>query len=522
MPDKLKYGKYDVVGKLGVGGMGVVYKGYDELINRHVAIKTMSLDKSHDENLKKRFYREAQSAGMLNHANIVTIFDMDEEDGQPYIAMELLSGMDLKEIISKRLPLSIDKKIDIAVQACDGLDYAHRHGIVHRDIKPGNIRVLENGLVKILDFGIARIESSELTKTGMVMGTVSYMAPEQIAGKKVDGRADVFSMGVVFYELMTGRKPFPGEAITTIIYKIMNEAPDAAKQQDSTLLPGPVEKIIDRALAKDLANRYATASAMAEDLRAFLATLQIQENTLADIDVGGDTLMAGTVRLAGRSGSPSPASPTVPPRVPLMPSREPESTVARSAPAPPRPAPPTEPARPEPPRPAPPRAAARPVAPVPTFPATPPRQPRPNLSAATLDLGEPPASMAETAAMSPATRVMLIVVAALLILVATLVGTLALRGRRGSGAATTGFVSLDVRPWARVQEVVGADGARVDVGAPVTPCRLALPPGKYEITLANDVLPAQVKVAVEVRAGEAAMVSQVLPEFDVDKLVEAL
>jgi eukaryotic-like serine/threonine-protein kinase len=204
-----KIGKYEITGELGSGAMGVVYRAEDPRLGRPVALKTTNAEVASNPNLLKRFYREAQAAAKLTHPNIVTIYEIDEANGVPFIAMEFLEGDNLQKVIADRLALPILRKLQIIIDTCKGLDYAHQHGVVHRDIKPGNIVVLKNGQVKIVDFGIARVGVSSMTRTGVVLGTVMYMSPEQVQGQTVDPRSDVFSLGVVLYELLRTRHRSP-------------------------------------------------------------------------------------------------------------------------------------------------------------------------------------------------------------------------------------------------------------------------------------------------------------------------
>jgi serine/threonine-protein kinase len=199
-------GKYRILEKIGEGAMGVVYKALDPHINRVLAVKTMSADMDEPE-LRQRFEREARSAGSLSHKNLITIYDLFEEEGRIFIAMEYLDGEELKSKISRSEPMSLERKLRFMRELSEGLEHAHQKEIVHRDIKPGNIFITRKDHVKILDFGIARIASSDLTKSGMVMGTPNYMSPEQVMGKRVDHRSDIFSAGAVLYELLTFRKP---------------------------------------------------------------------------------------------------------------------------------------------------------------------------------------------------------------------------------------------------------------------------------------------------------------------------
>jgi len=277
-PDlKTTLGRYEVVKELGKGAMGTVFLGKDPKINRQVAIKTLrfedeDLEPEDRKALRERFFREAESAGRLNHPNIVNIYDAGEDQDINFIAMELLDGYDLKDWCGKGKQRPLKEVLETVAKVADGLDYAHEQGIVHRDIKPANIMMLKTGVVKITDFGIARITDQSKTATGTVLGTPSYMSPEQLAGKKVDGRSDLFSLGVVMYELLTGEKPFTGDSVATLVYQI-STVPHPSPRQYKQDLPEAVEAIIDRALQKDPAQRYQRASHMARDLRAALEKL---------------------------------------------------------------------------------------------------------------------------------------------------------------------------------------------------------------------------------------------------------
>jgi len=258
-------GKYEVEKVLGRGGMGTVYQARDPVIQRTVALKTMTPEIAETPELKARFLREAQAAGGLRHQNIVTVYDLGEDRGQPYIAMEFVEGQDLEKIIQTRQSLSVEWKIDVLRQVCEGLAYAHRAGIVHRDVKPANIRVTSEGEVKIMDFGIAHLQSSKMTKSGLVLGTVHYMAPEQVEGQKIDHRADVFSVGAIAYELLAYRRPFDGDSLTQVMFHIMRADPDFAALPRTDFSPG-LEAIVQRALAKPVAERYQTLDEMRDDL----------------------------------------------------------------------------------------------------------------------------------------------------------------------------------------------------------------------------------------------------------------
>ena len=251
-------GRYEIQKELGRGAMGVVYLGKDPKINRLVAIKTVRFDEVDPdllEETKKRFFREAEAAGTLNHPNIVTIYDVGEEEDLAYVAMELLDGSDLTPYIKKDNLLPYKELLRIIGCVAEGLAFAHDKGIVHRDIKPANIMLLKDGSVKIADFGIARITTSSATQTGTVLGTPSYMSPEQVAGQKVDGRSDLFSLGASMYELLCGQKPFSGDSIAALMYAIANKPPVLITQVDPQV-PQCCAYIAHRLMVKELDKRY--------------------------------------------------------------------------------------------------------------------------------------------------------------------------------------------------------------------------------------------------------------------------
>ncbi len=267
-------GRYEVLKELGRGAMGIVYLGRDPKINRTVAIKTMRFEEGLDEKAlkdqKERFFREAQAAGNLSHPHIVKIFDAGEEQDIAYLAMELLKGDDLKKWVSKGSLLPVEKTLDYMASAADALDYAHKNGVVHRDIKPANIMLLEDGTLRVTDFGVARITESSKTATGTVMGTPYYMSPEQISGKKVDGRSDLFSLGVTMYELLTGERPWKGgEAIGTLFFQISTDPwPDPLQYRAD--LPKEIVPLIDKALRKNPDERFQTGAEMARAIRSLM------------------------------------------------------------------------------------------------------------------------------------------------------------------------------------------------------------------------------------------------------------
>ena len=268
-------GRYEVIKELGKGAMGTVFLGRDPKINRQVAIKTLRFDDPDltEEDklaLRDRFFREAESAGRLNHPHIVNIYDAGEDQDIHYIAMELLDGADLKPWGTKGSLHPMKEVVSLIADVADALDYAHSNNVVHRDIKPANLMILKNGAIKVTDFGIARITDQSKTATGTVLGTPSYMSPEQLAGKKVDGRSDIFSLGVCLYELLTGEKPFTGDSVATLVTSIVN-TPHRPIQQLDAKIPEALAHVVDRALQKDPEKRYQRAKEMAADLRSSLS-----------------------------------------------------------------------------------------------------------------------------------------------------------------------------------------------------------------------------------------------------------
>jgi serine/threonine-protein kinase len=269
--EKPMLGRYQVEKELGKGAMGVVYLGKDPKIGRVVAIKTMALSQEFEADelveVKERFFREAETAGRLSHPNIVTIYDAGEEHDLCYIAMELLKGGDLVSYSKAGSLLPASKVISIVARAAEALGYAHKQGVVHRDIKPANLMYHpETDTLKVTDFGIARLTDSSKTKTGMVLGTPSFMSPEQLAGKRIEGRSDLFSLAVSLYQMLTGRLPFEGESMAQLMFKIANEAPMDIRTVNAAIPPGLVA-FLDRAMAKNPDERYQTGEEFAAALR---------------------------------------------------------------------------------------------------------------------------------------------------------------------------------------------------------------------------------------------------------------
>jgi len=262
--------RYEVLAELGRGAMGVVYKAQDPVIDRTVAIKTICLEEpgSDTDAWRQRFYREAKSAGRLNHPNIVTIYDVGESEDVAYIAMEFLGGQSLREILDSGTVLPPATIAEIAAQVGDGLAFAHQHGVVHRDIKPANIMVLDTGVVKITDFGIAHLPSGTRTIAGTVFGSPKYISPERLQGLEVDGRSDIFSLGAVLYEMLTDFPPFFGADLGAIMHQVMEVMPAPPSSRNHKIPPG-FDYIVAKALAKRPEDRYRDAAEMAADLRNF-------------------------------------------------------------------------------------------------------------------------------------------------------------------------------------------------------------------------------------------------------------
>jgi serine/threonine protein kinase len=262
-------GKHVVERVLGRGSTGTVYLARDPGLDRRLAVKTLDPDPAAAPELRMRFLREAEAAGGLRHPNIVTVYDVGEDAGQPYIAMEYVEGADLEQIIQGGEAYPVEWALDVLRQVCLGLGHAHHFGIVHRDVKPANIRVTPSGEVKIMDFGLARLPASTVTRSGRLLGTVQYMAPEQVEGGHVDHRADIFSVGAVAYELIARRKPFSGDSLSSVMAAVLRAAPDPAALPATAYSPG-LERIILKALARERIDRYQSLEAMHADLASLV------------------------------------------------------------------------------------------------------------------------------------------------------------------------------------------------------------------------------------------------------------
>ena len=281
LPERI--GKYEVLAELGRGGMGTVYRARDPVLDRVVALKTMLLDVAGESGMRERFLREARSAARLQHPNIVTVYEFGEVEGAPFIAMELLEGNDLTDAVRQgRLP-DLAGKLAVVTQICEGLGHAHRHGVIHRDVKPSNIYVLPNGAVKVMDFGIAWMEGGvTTTRTGEVLGTPAYMAPEQFSGQPIDHRVDIWAVGVILYELLAGRRPFDARTFASLIYQIVN-SPHTPVDPAACHVPARLAGVVERALAKDPRQRFQDLGTMARALHEFsdeLRTVSYRESDL--------------------------------------------------------------------------------------------------------------------------------------------------------------------------------------------------------------------------------------------------
>jgi eukaryotic-like serine/threonine-protein kinase len=263
-------GRYEVVAELGKGAMGVVYRANDPMLNRMVAIKTINTEEAGHEGMAEyeaRFYTEAKAAGSLNHPNIIIIYDIGKSGHLVYMAMEYIEGRELREMLAEGKPLPVAQAVDIAAQVGEGLAYAHQHQVVHRDIKPANIMITPEGRAKIADFGIARMRSSETrTQTGIILGSPKYISPEQVVGKRADHRSDIFSLGVILYESLTGSTPFNGEGLSALMYQITNHDPSPPSSSNPQV-PVMLDYIIAKVLAKAPEARYQSAADFANDLR---------------------------------------------------------------------------------------------------------------------------------------------------------------------------------------------------------------------------------------------------------------
>jgi serine/threonine protein kinase len=341
-------GRYQIVQKLGAGAFGTVYKAKDKILGRMLAIKTIKTESlvaagASLEEMSERFEREAQVSAQLKHPNIVTIHDLGDAEGMKYLAMEFIDGIGLDKVIAEAGRLPVERAAHIAAQVADALDFAHRNKVVHRDIKPANIMIEPGDRVKVTDFGIAKLTEGEqhLTMTGSLLGTPSYMSPEQARGNPLDGRSDLFALGCVVYEMLAGRKAFRGESITALIFKIITEEPPPIKELDPQI-PDEMERIISKALAKTPEARYQTGREMADDLLGLTrpGTSPTVRQTETPTVPAGAAGAPPTVRANPTIHSSATVVPPAPPTRLMEPAGPRPATGARPAPARPSPPPP--------------------------------------------------------------------------------------------------------------------------------------------------------------------------------------
>jgi serine/threonine protein kinase len=306
-PDQI--GRYRIVERIGRGAMGMVYRARDEAMDRDVAVKVMMADLEDDPDIRMRFHREAQAAARLSHPNIITIFDVGEDGNRFYIVMELLRGTTLKEFVrQERTPL--ERKLDLMIQLCAGLSAAHNASIYHRDIKPGNLFVRSDGTLKVLDFGVARLATSSMTTAGLIVGTPDYMSPEQARGDQIDGRSDIFSVGGVFYFMLTGRKPFPASDLPSVFHQVETEDPLPLESKEA---PPALAHVVMKALVKDKRMRYQTCQELMADLVTLRPHYPLDAQSLdGPLDAQSpDRVMGDEVPMPTEDGNVAPTDETV-------------------------------------------------------------------------------------------------------------------------------------------------------------------------------------------------------------------
>jgi serine/threonine protein kinase len=316
-------GGYRIVDRIGKGAMGVVYSACDDATGRQVAVKVMMADLEGDGETRERFYREAKVAGRLQHRNLITVYDMGEEDGRLYMVMELLHGVTLAEYLKRPEPPGLEKCLDLMMQMCEGLAVAHVHGIIHRDIKPGNIFIKDDGTLKILDFGVARLADSSMTASGFIVGTPDFMSPEQARGRDIDQRSDIFSTGAVFYYMLSGRKPFAAADLPAVLHKVENDDALALTEAEA---PAGLWRIVAKALAKSVTRRHQELGELLADLTRFQRDYDRESREMAlDVRRRAMELQAMLDRTRGDSGSEDLFSLPLRERYPVLEDRGPEA-----------------------------------------------------------------------------------------------------------------------------------------------------------------------------------------------------
>ena len=267
-----RLGKYELHTLIGEGAMGIVWKAYDTVLRRYVALKLLSSHFRKTKEMQERFLREARAAGAIQHPNIVTVYDLGDAEGQLFIAMELVEGRDLSDIITLREPMALERKLDLVIELLDGLHFAHQRGVIHRDVKPSNVRVVPDGRVKIMDFGIARLQSADASGSGAIVGTPTYMAPEQITNGAITPATDIFAVGCMLYELLSFHKPFEGESVHGVLYQVLTTEPKALRTVAPSI-PAALERVVAKAMAKVPDERYESAAQMQSTLLGIRAAL---------------------------------------------------------------------------------------------------------------------------------------------------------------------------------------------------------------------------------------------------------
>jgi eukaryotic-like serine/threonine-protein kinase len=325
-----RIGRYQLIERIGRGAMGCVYRALDERIGREVAVKVLMADLEDDPEIRTRFLREAEAAARLSHPNIITIFDVGEDGDRFFIVMELLRGATLKEFLKQAGAAALDRKLDLMIQLCAGLGAAHKASICHRDIKPGNIFVRTDGLLKILDFGVARLASSSMTASGFIVGTPDYMSPEQARGRDVDARSDIFSLGGVFYFMLTGRKPFPATDLPTLFHQLQSDdAPPAPIGADA---PPELSALIMKALSKPREARYQTCQELMIDLQQIKYACELRRSTIGPAAAGVIDLRDGVAAALPPGAAASSELPPTDDTVDLTPRFDSDDTVTLDPP----------------------------------------------------------------------------------------------------------------------------------------------------------------------------------------------
>ena len=330
-----RIGRYQILERIGRGAMGVVYRAHDSAMRRDVALKVLMTDLEDDPDIRTRFHREAEAAARLSHPNIITIFDVGEDNDRFFIVMELLRGAMLRDFLKQAAPVPIERKIDLMYQLCNGLDGAHNASVCHRDIKPGNIFVRSDGILKILDFGVARLATSSMTASGFIVGTPDYMSPEQARGMEIDGRSDIFSVGAVFFFMLTGQKPFPANELPTLFHQIQHEAPRPLLPEEA---PPELAEVVMKALAKERGERYQTCQDMMADLDVIRQAYPLKVRRLPALAPAAEPSASSASPQNGAVASPNdltapPASkPTTDDTVDFAPAFNPDDTVSMTPP----------------------------------------------------------------------------------------------------------------------------------------------------------------------------------------------